>query len=276
MATRLKLDLKSIDIPTAAKQPLYAGVGATDLAVTAVREYTADVAQRVLTAQKDVTARVNGVSKSVSEFEPKKARNQAVGAVNARREAVESRVAEIQAEAKAFPGKVQSTIDDNVAVVTTTYSDLARRGEAVVKGTKTPTSVTVTVNTTQPTTGEKSARKTTGRKATSRSTTKAPTKADAKKAADQSKAAAKNAAGSTRTAAKKTANTAKSDADRTAATAKSSAKSTAGTAKTAAKKTATQARSTGKTAATGAKKTASSAATGAQKTASEATGTTSA
>ena len=60
-----KVDLKTIDlpeVPEAAAKPIYAGVGATDLAVEKVRGYVAEV-------QTKVNARVADVQKSVKEFE---------------------------------------------------------------------------------------------------------------------------------------------------------------------------------------------------------------
>ncbi len=45
------------DIKTEATRPLYAGVGVTDLAVSLVREYVADVQKLVAGVQKDVQTR---------------------------------------------------------------------------------------------------------------------------------------------------------------------------------------------------------------------------
>lgn len=120
---KVKIDLKSLDIPTVAQKPLYAGVGAGDLAVAAVRDYVTVVQTRV------------------AGFEPKSLRKQAAG-----------RVTELQADAKALPSKVQDVVSDNVATLTGTYADLVKHGEAVFKGTKTPSSASVEVklNTTNP------------------------------------------------------------------------------------------------------------------------------
>ena len=123
---KAKFDLKSIDIPTVAQKPIYAGVGAGDLAVTAVREYVADV-------QKKLTE----VQKSVADLD---------------RSVVESRVSDLQKDARELPIRVQTLVNDNVAVATATYTDLAKRGEALVRGAKLPSSVSaeVKVNPTHP------------------------------------------------------------------------------------------------------------------------------
>ncbi len=130
-----KLDLKTIDlpdVPEVAARPLYAGVGATDLAVEKVKGFATDV-------QAKVTARVADVQKSVKQFEvpqPKTLQDKAAAQLIDSRSKFESRLSELQADAKALPTKVQTTVkkqyDENVATVTGTYADLAKRGESVV------------------------------------------------------------------------------------------------------------------------------------------------
>jgi hypothetical protein len=166
-------------LKTQARKPLYAGVGATDRVVEVVRDYVADV------------------SKSVGkiDLEPKALRTQATTVVNARvdalskdakarRTAVEKRVAELQAEALAFPGKVQGT-------VTETYVDLVNRGEGLVTRIRKQESTKATVS---------NARTTTAKAKKAASTTK--------KTAAKKSAPAKSSAKATGTAAKKTATTA--------------------------------------------------------------------
>jgi hypothetical protein len=145
---KTKIDFKSLEIPAAAKTPLYAGVGAGDLAVTAVLEYVADVQKKVTDVRDDATARVADVQKTVTDFDAKKLRAAAVERAKARRTAIESRVAELQA----LPTKGQTVALEYVGTVTDTYADLAKRGEAVVRGTKLPSTATleVKVNTTNP------------------------------------------------------------------------------------------------------------------------------
>ena len=135
---KAKFDIKTLELPAAAAKPLYAGVGATDLAVEYVREYVTDVQKKFAEVQKDVQSRVAGVQKDVQtrvsgvqknvkdfEFEPKALREQTVTVVN-------SRVTELRSDAKVQAEKVQSLVNDNVATVTDTYGDLAKRGEQLV------------------------------------------------------------------------------------------------------------------------------------------------
>jgi hypothetical protein len=181
---KTKIDFKSLEIPAVAKTSLYAGVGAGDLAVTAVKEYVADV-----------TAKVADVQKSVTDFDAKKLRDSAREQAKARRTAIESRVAELQAEALALPTKGQTVALDAVGTVTGTYADLAKRGEAVVRGTKLPSTATVEVkvNATNPA-AKKNTRKPAVKKATPVKST--ATKTTAKKAPAK-KAPAKKATAST-------------------------------------------------------------------------------
>ncbi|WP_139977472.1 hypothetical protein [Nocardioides litoris] len=174
---KTKIDFRTA-VPTAYQKPLYATVGAGDLAVTAVREYVADVQQRITEVQKDVETRVSDVQTRVSDVQ-KSVTKLTPSQVRAR---VEARVAELQDEA------------------VTTYGDLAKRGEAVVKGTKLPSTATaqagengveVKVNTTNP-----AARKTTTtRKPAAK---KAPAKKAPAKKAPARKTTAKKAPASTK------------------------------------------------------------------------------
>jgi DNA-binding ferritin-like protein (Dps family) len=187
---KAKFDIKTLELPAAAAKPLYAGVGATDLAVEYVREYVADVQKKFAEVQKDVQSRVSGVQKDVQtrvsgvqknvkdfEFEPKALREQTVTVVN-------SRVTELRSDAKVQAEKVQSLVNDNVATVTDTYGDLARRGEQLVARIRKQEATKATVASAQ----------TTAAKA---KTTKTQAKTGAKKASSSAKA--------TRTSAKKTA-----------------------------------------------------------------------
>jgi uncharacterized protein YkvS len=197
---KAKFDFKSIEVPAAAQKPLYAGVGAGDLAVTAVKEYVADVQKLVTSAQKDAQVRVADVQKTVTGFDPKAVRAQALSAAKARRAAVEARVAELQAEAKGLPTKVQTTVNDNVATVTgtvlETYGDLAKRGEAVVRGTKLPSTATVEVkvNSTNPAAKKAPVRKPATKPATKPTAKKATAKKAPAKKAPAKKTAAKTTA----------------------------------------------------------------------------------
>jgi len=123
---KAKFDIKT-QIPAAAAKPLYAGVGATDLAVEYVREAVADVQKKLAEVQKDVQTRFAGVQKNVKDFdfEPKALREQTVARVN-------TRVTELRSDARAQATKVQTRVNENVATVTDTYGDLAKRGEQIV------------------------------------------------------------------------------------------------------------------------------------------------
>jgi hypothetical protein len=130
-----KIDIPTLDLPDAAARPLYAGVGATDVAVEIVRGVVTDV-------QAKVAARVADVQQSVRSFElpePKALQARATDTVAARRARVEARIAELQADAVALPGRLQSVpagvrtrVDSNVTAVAGRYAELAQRGEAIV------------------------------------------------------------------------------------------------------------------------------------------------
>lgn len=182
--------IKKIEIPSEVARPLYAGVGATDLAVEYVRGTVVDVQKRVTTARRTVRD---------IDLKPKALREQAVTAVT-------------------------STLDETASSVNDTYTDLAKRGEALVGRIRQQES-------TQQAT--RSAR---------------TTKAKAKTVKTQGTSSAKK----TSTSAKQGATSTRKSATATAKTAKSAAKRTA----TSAKKSSAPARSSAKGAATAAKATA--------------------
>jgi heparin binding hemagglutinin HbhA len=130
-------------LPTTVTRPLYAGVGVTDLAVEFVREYVADVQKRAGEVQKTVkdgdptalateaqkraqlatkrvTERVETLNKTVADD------------AQARRAAVEKRIAELQAEAKALPTRLQKFLDAQLGTAGDTYGELVHRGESLV------------------------------------------------------------------------------------------------------------------------------------------------
>lgn len=201
------------------KSTLYAGAGVADLAVETVRDVVADVQKRFADVQKDVTTRVADVQKSVSglDLEPKALREQALTVVNARvdaiskdakarRTAIEARVAELQGEAKTFPGKVQGFVDDNVATATSAYGDLAKRGEVLVARIRRQESTKATTTAAKTTTAKAKTTRTQATKAT-KSTAKKTATATKKTAAKKS-TAPKSSAKAATTAAKKTASSA--------------------------------------------------------------------
>ena len=187
-----KFEIPTIDLPVEATRPLYAGVGATDLVVGYVRDAVADL-------QKRVTA---------IDLEPKTLRDQAVGVVfaqldalskdaKARREAVEKRVVELQADAAGIP-----------ATVTAVYADLAKRGEVLVGRINRQQSTQAAKASASTTTAKAKTTKTQATKAAKKTTT------TAKKTAKKSSSTPKSSAKATATAAKATAsNTAKAVTD---------------------------------------------------------------
>ena len=208
-------------LPTNVQQTLtkqfYAGVGVTDLAVEAVRDYVADVSKRLAEVQ-------DSLAKSFADFEPEAARGQAVGVVNARfealskdakarRELVESRIAELQQEARELPIRVQTLVtdlvNDNVATANDTYGDLVVRGEKLVARIRRQQSTQDAVKEAKVTVAKAKTTKTQAEKAAKsvRTATKSATKS-ATTAAKKKAAPARSSAKATATAAKKTASSA--------------------------------------------------------------------
>jgi hypothetical protein len=157
---KAKFDIKTLEIPAAATKPLYAGVGATDLAVEYVREAVADVQKKFAEVQKDVQTRFAGVQKNVKDFdfEPKALREQTVARVN-------TRVSELRTDARAQATKVQTRVNENVATVTDTYGDLAKRGEQLVSRIRRAEAAA------QPKPASPAAKKTTAKKSPAKKTT---------------------------------------------------------------------------------------------------------
>ena len=192
-----KFALPTLELPTEATRPLYAAAGATDVVVGYVRDAFADLQKQLAEVQKDVQTRITSI-----ELEPKALRDQALTVVTAqidalskdakvRREAIEKRVAELQADAAGIP-----------ATVNATYADLAKRGEVLVGRIRTQESTKATATAAKTTTTKA---KTTKTQATTAA--KKTTKSTAKKATSTAKktsTAPKSSAKATTTAAKKT------------------------------------------------------------------------
>jgi ElaB/YqjD/DUF883 family membrane-anchored ribosome-binding protein len=180
-----------------APRPLYAVVGAGDLAVKYARSAATDVQTRF--------AKI--------DLEPNTLREQARTAVASRveeaRSVVGARVDEFNKDARALPSKMEALLNEAVAEMTETYSDLASRGEKLL----------AQIRGQQSTQQAKAAAHTTIAKAR---TTKTQTGKSAKSTAETTKRAA---------------DVSKSSAKRTDSTARSGAKSTT----TAAKRTASNA-----------------------------------
>ena len=158
------------------------------------------------------------------DLEPQALREQATTAVSSRvealskearerRSAVEARVAELQAEALALPGRLQGVVDDNVATVVGAYGELAQRGEALLTRIRRQQSTQEAVSAAKTTTAKAKTTRTQGAAAT-KSTAKKATSTAKKSATATKKTAAKkssaptSSAKATVTAAKKTASAA--------------------------------------------------------------------
>jgi ElaB/YqjD/DUF883 family membrane-anchored ribosome-binding protein len=182
-------------------RPLYAGVGVTDLAVEVVRDAVADMQKRLNDVQKDLAG---------FDYEPKALREQATKVVGervdaltkdakARRAAIEKAVAELQADARALPGKVQSLLSENVETAGDTYGDLVKRGESLVGRIRRQESTKATVKSAATTATKAKTTKTQATKSAKATTKKATATAKKRSAAPKSSAKA------TATAATKTA-----------------------------------------------------------------------
>ena len=206
--TDTKLDLKNLDLRAEAARTFYAGAGVADLAVSAVRDYVAQV-------QKNVSS---------LELEPQALRAQAATAVASRvealgkdakerRAAVEARMAELQAEARALPDRLQGAVDDNVATLVGTYGELAKRGEELVARIRRQQSTKEAASAAKTTTAKARTTRTQGTKAAKSTAKKASTTAKksastTKKTAAKKSTAPRSSAKATATAAKKTASAA--------------------------------------------------------------------
>jgi cobalamin biosynthesis Mg chelatase CobN len=165
------------DIKTEATRPLYAGVGFTDLAVEAVRDYVADV------------------QKTFAEFD---------FAPVALRDVIEARVTELQSEAQAL-------VTDGVETFADTYAELVKRGEVLVTRIRNQEATKATVKSANTTTAKAKTTKTQAKKTTKSAAkkTSAGAKSTAKKATTTAKkSSAPSSAKATATAAKKTASNA--------------------------------------------------------------------
>lgn len=185
----------------------YAGVGVTDLAVEAVRDYVTDVQKRFAELQ-------DQLSKSIADFEPEAARKQATDVVNARfdalskdakarRELVEARIAELQKDARKLPTRVQALVTElvsgSVSTADDAYGDLVARGEKLVARIRRQQSTQEAVKEAKVTAAKAKTTRTQAAKAGKGATKSATT------AAKKRSAAARSSAKATSTAARKTA-----------------------------------------------------------------------
>lgn len=125
-----KMDLpKDVSVPV---KPLYAGAGVADAAYATVKEYAAGVQKKVESYRGDATAKYAEVKKSVTSFEPKSLQSKAKASYAEFAGTSKKTVSELQADAKALPGKARAKLDETTTSVTGTYDDLAKRGEVFV------------------------------------------------------------------------------------------------------------------------------------------------
>ncbi len=198
---KAKFDIPT-QIPAGATRPLYAGVGATDLFVKALRE------------------RVAGARKTVSgfDYQPQALREQASKVVTAsvetlnkdaqtRRRAVEQAVAGLQAEAKSLPTRLQHLVDGQVSTAGDTYADLVKQGETLVARIRRQQSSQATASSAKTTKAKAKTTKTQASKTASSSATTAK-KTAKKTATNAKKSPARSSAKATTTAAAKTASNA--------------------------------------------------------------------
>jgi hypothetical protein len=190
-------------LPESVTRPIYAGVGVTDRVVEVLRDYVADVQKRALAVQKDMQKTVSQL-----DYQPQALREQATKVVSARvetlgadaqarRQAVEERVAALQADAKTLPTRLQKLVDEQVATAGDTFDELVKRGETLVGR----------IRRQQSTKDATASAKTTVAKAKTTKTqaTKTASSATAKAKKTAKKSPARSSAKATRTAASKTA-----------------------------------------------------------------------
>ncbi|MCM0621851.1 hypothetical protein [Nocardioides bruguierae] len=283
MAKFPTIDLKDLDLKAEATKTLYAGVGVLDLAVETVRgyvtPYVTEGQKKLAEGQKkftdlkgDAESKLGDAQKSVSDLDPADLREQAMSVVNnqvetltaeakARREQIEKRVADLQTDAKAFPGKVQTFVDDSAAAATAVYGDFAKRGQVLVERIRTQDSTQEAVKDAKTTTAKAKTTATQAKKAAS--TTKKAASSNTKAATTTTKKTAAKKAPAKKAPATKKAAAAKTAAKSTTSTGTSTAKTAAKKTTTTAKKASAPATSSAKATTTAATKTAEAATTAA-------------
>jgi len=209
------------DIKTEVTRPLYAYVGVTDRAVEVVRESVTDLQKRFVEVQKDVQSRVQTVSKSVQDldFEPKALRTQATTAVNGRVEALSKDAQARRAAVEARVAELQKLVRDLLKQNEVTYDQLVSRGETLVERIRRQQSTQDAV---------KSAKTSSAKAKTTRTQAKNASKSTARTAERGVKSTAKSAeraAKSTSASARKSSTAPQSSAKATTTTAKRAAKS---------------------------------------------------
>lgn len=181
MATA-KFDIKTVQ--TNAVKPFYVYVGATDLAVEALRDAFADLQKRLGDVQADVV--------KLTDVEPAALRTQAEKVAKARREAIEKGIADLVKRGEDLVGRIrnQESTKEVVKEAKTTVAKAKTTRTQATKATKTASTAatkTVKANTKTATTSAKTAAK----KATTTAKKSAtPVKKQAATAASSAKATA--------------------------------------------------------------------------------------
>jgi heparin binding hemagglutinin HbhA len=168
-------DIKQLD--KTAQRVFHAGVGVTDLAVGAVRDYAAGTQKRVVEARN-----------SLVDFEPRAFGSQAVKTVNG--------------QVLAVPARVQQVVDINVNAASEAYADLVKRGQTLVTRIRRQKSTQDAVAAAETTVAKAKTTRTQATGAAKKSS--AAAKTAAKKASATKRTAARSSAKATRTSAKKT------------------------------------------------------------------------
>ena len=211
--------MAKFDVKTEATRVIYAGIGANDVAVAAVRDL-------VVTAQKSLQRTVAEVQKVATiDLDPRALGQQATTVVSsrvdalaqdakARRKAIEARVAELQGEALSYPTKVQSRVTDLVGENTEVFGLLVKRGETLVARIRRQQSTVEAAEAAKSTVAKA---RTTQTQATETAETAArTTRSTARKAVRKTSATTRKKAATTTASAKATTTAAKKTASRTA------------------------------------------------------------
>lgn len=131
-AKNVKLDVKGVR--TEAERVLYAGLGANDLAVSAVRGAVTDATRKATARITDVQTDLNGRVEAARKVDlaPKALVGRAGELLGGVAKDARSRYSELEAEVKGAPAKAKGLLDQGLATVVGTYGELAERGEQVV------------------------------------------------------------------------------------------------------------------------------------------------
>ncbi|MGH3502116.1 MAG: hypothetical protein ACRDQA_14710 [Nocardioidaceae bacterium] len=182
---------KDLETTITTSTPLYAVVGAGDLAVEKIRDAGAELTTRA------------------SKLDPKALRDQTQTSVATRVEAVQSDVRAAPEQVKALPAKAQAVFGDYVTTATSTYDALSGRGKSLVTRIRKQQATEDLQQQAKATTSKAKATTTTARKsaASAGSTAKRQASTTAS-TAKKSAAATKRSTKATGTSAKRTAGTA--------------------------------------------------------------------